>query len=451
MANIYVRSTDGNNADNGSTWALAKATVAGAMAIATSGDTIWVSQVHAESAASAISWNMTSGVANPIKIVCANDGAAPPTALATTGTVTTTGANGITIGNGVGGLYIYGLTFNCGTGSTRADLIVGLSTGSSLELTAESCNFNLVNTGASAGIYLPHATADNAARGTYLNCTFKFAATSQVMRFNASARIVGGSMGSGTSTPTGGFIITSAVTSFATGGRILFEDFDFSNLGSSVDLVAAPSFARQPITIRNCKLPASWSGNLSTGTFSAGVRVEMFNCDAASTNYRLWIEDGGGSIKQETTLIRSGGASDGTTPLSWKMVSVTNPGYLGLTFRSPEIVVWNTSTASKTVSVEILRDSATNLTDKEIWLEVSYPNSSTTPLYALITDMANIVTAAADQTASSVTWVTTGMSNPNKQQLSVTFTPQRAGPFYCAVCIAKISATIYVDPKVNVT
>ena len=54
MATIYVRSTDGNNADNGSTWALAKATIAGAAAIDAAGDTVFVSDAHAESTAGAV-------------------------------------------------------------------------------------------------------------------------------------------------------------------------------------------------------------------------------------------------------------------------------------------------------------------------------------------------------------------------------------------------------------
>ena len=37
MAVLYVRSTDGDDADNGSTWALAKATLAGAFAAAAEG------------------------------------------------------------------------------------------------------------------------------------------------------------------------------------------------------------------------------------------------------------------------------------------------------------------------------------------------------------------------------------------------------------------------------
>jgi hypothetical protein len=41
MANPgYVRSTDGSDADNGSTWALANATLAGAMTDAAAGDRI---------------------------------------------------------------------------------------------------------------------------------------------------------------------------------------------------------------------------------------------------------------------------------------------------------------------------------------------------------------------------------------------------------------------------
>ena len=38
------------------------------------------------------------------------------------------------------------------------------------------------------------------------------------------------------------------------------------------------------------------------------------------------------------------------------------------------------------------------------------------------------------------------MSNPNKQKLSVTFTPQQIGTIKCRVCLAKTSKTVYVDP-----
>src|SRR3990167_2296817 len=98
MANIYVRSTDGSDADDGSTWALAKATLAGALAIATSADTIWVSQNHAETAAG--NKSHTFPTTPGLRVLCGNDAAEPPTALATTATVTTTGNFAVTFVSG---------------------------------------------------------------------------------------------------------------------------------------------------------------------------------------------------------------------------------------------------------------------------------------------------------------------------------------------------------------
>src|SRR3990167_9027284 len=93
MATLYVRSTDGSDADTGATWALAKASLAGAFAAASAGDTIYVSQVHAETQASAMTLTSPGTAASPVRVLCVNDAAEPPTALATTATVTTTGAN----------------------------------------------------------------------------------------------------------------------------------------------------------------------------------------------------------------------------------------------------------------------------------------------------------------------------------------------------------------------
>jgi len=174
----------------------------------------------------------------------------------------------------------------------------------------------------------------------------------------------------------------------------------------------------------------------------------MYNCDNADTNYQMWIEDYTGSVKHETTLIKTSGASDGTTGISWKMATTANAEYPILALKSPEFMVWNDTTgSSKTVTVDILHDSATNLTDAEVWLEVQYLGTSGYPDSTFISDAkADVLATAADQSTAGGTWTTTGMTNPNTQQLSVTFTPQEKGPFICRVLLAKASYTIYVDP-----
>ncbi len=73
MAVIYLRSTDGSDADNGSTWALAKATLAAALTAAGAGGTVYVSQVHAETQAGAMTLTSPGTEASPVRVICARN------------------------------------------------------------------------------------------------------------------------------------------------------------------------------------------------------------------------------------------------------------------------------------------------------------------------------------------------------------------------------------------
>jgi hypothetical protein len=130
------------------------------------------------------------------------------------------------------------------------------------------------------------------------------------------------------------------------------------------------------------------------------------------------------------------------------MVSNADAEWSHQTLDSPEIVKWNETTGSSvTATVEFVHDSTTNMTDKEIWIEVMYLGTSGVPLGSFITDAAaNYLSSAADQTDSSETWTTTGLTNPNTQKLSVSFTPQEKGFVHAVVKVAVASKTVYVDP-----
>lgn len=178
----------------------------------------------------------------------------------------------------------------------------------------------------------------------------------------------------------------------------------------------------------------------------------MYNCDSADTNYRLWIQDYTGSVVSETTVVRSGGASDGATAISWKMTSTANAVYPHLTLSPCEIVTWNETVGSAiTATIEIVTDNVT-LTDGECWVEVTYLGTSGTPLGASVNDAkADVLATAANQTTSTETWTTTGLTTPVKQKLSVTFTPQEKGFIHAVVRLAKASTIVYVDPKLVIT
>jgi hypothetical protein len=103
---------------------------------------------------------------------------------------------------------------------------------------------------------------------------------------------------------------------------------------------------------------------------------------------------------------------------------------------------------SKTLSVFVVLDSATALTDKELWLEANVPTNSGSTQHRLFSDRAaDVLASAANQASDTTTWDNTGgFANVRKHKLEVTFTPQEAGIGYARVCVAAASKTLYVSP-----
>lgn len=432
MANIYVRSSDGSNSDNGSTWALAKATLAGAAAIDAAGDSVYLSSAHSESTASSVNAGFSSSGAY-VRLLSVNDAAEPPTALSAGALIATTGNSQILLN---GSIYVNGMTFRSGVSASGTASQTFSGFGGSV---FEDCNFEIGSTGTSTII---SAGFSGAVR--WINCNVKFGATAQSIT-PGNLHWAGGGLNSGGSSP------TSLFSNVCAG---LIEGVDFSNLSSSSNLCSG-SFSPPPavMVFRNCKLPASWSGQLvATKTSQTSWRVSMYNCDNADTNYSLWIETFAGTIRHETTIVRTGGASDGVTPLSWKLSASSSAAYGLFVLKTDEIVVWNDSVGSSTtVTAEVVTDNVT-LNDDECWLEVRYMGTSGYPVSSAIDDSkADTMASAAAQSSSSETWTTTGLTTPVKQKLSVTFTPEEKGFIHAVVCLAKASTVVYVDPKLTVT
>lgn len=436
-ANIYVRSTDGSDSDNGSTWALAKATLAGAAAIDAAGDTIYVSDNHAESTAAAVTLNWAGTAASPVRILCVDDSAEPPTALATTGTVATTGVNSHLGVHHAGNVYIYGLTFTAGSGANAAQL--NLNTGGSAgESFYEECNFVLGNTSASS--YIQVGSGSSRPRTTWKNCTVTFGATGQSINCWIAALLwQGGSLVAGT-IPT-----TLFTTVYVNDVRVVGVDLSAAGSGKSLVGLADSSWGNN-YEFRNCKLGSSVS--LGSGTQGFQSVYRLINCDSGDTNTRYQLARYEGSVFSETTIVRTGGATDGTTAVSRKMVSSANSKFFRPLVSDP-IYAWNETTGSNvTVTVETVTDNVT-LTDAEAWVEVEYLGTSGFPLASTSTDRAaDILATPANQTTSTETWTTTGLTTPVKQKLAVTFTPQEKGMLVVRVCLAKASTTMYFCPKV---
>jgi hypothetical protein len=173
----------------------------------------------------------------------------------------------------------------------------------------------------------------------------------------------------------------------------------------------------------------------------------MVNCDSGDTHYRYRKAAPYGTVQDETTTVRTGGASDGTTTYSLKLVSGANAEYPLLTLDTYEFAIWN-ATVGSSITLTVCFAGASALKDNEIWMEATYLGTSGSPLGAIATSMVAYLGTAATCATEASTW---GGSPANKQKLTLSLTPQEEGYIYVTVKLAKASATVYVDPKVVIT
>jgi hypothetical protein len=400
MANIYVRSSDGNNADSGASWALAKATLAGAVAVAVAGDTIYVASSHSETTAAALTLTFASTLGNPVKILSVSDAAEPPTTLLAGATIATTGASSITT---VGFVYGYGLSFLCGDGANVAQIILGNGTNNYQKY--RNCHFALRCTLTTSHIYPANASSAFGAIGVWENCTYSLNSTGQRLRVLNGRFYWNG--GGPISIPSGG-----GATLIEPGVSVTTHHAELSNLDLSLMPAVANLVAATGVGITrfsSCKMPPSWTGGAASGTKVAGARVEVFNCDSGDTNYGAWIEDGYGSIRSDTSIYLAGTNgikhNGSPVPLSYKMTAESTAAYpFGLLEGMWRAFV-NESTASQTITLEIIHNEAAGLTDADIWLEVDYPATPGSTQFTRLADAkADIMATAAAQDTSAADW-----------------------------------------------
>jgi hypothetical protein len=438
MADIFCDFASGDDADDGSTRALAKKTLAAALTAAGAGGRIGVKSDHAESQASAMALTSPGTDASPVHILCIDwsSDTVGSNALTTGATVTTTGNSSITF---AGVAHSIGVTYSAASGAVGAGIATSAT---SFRWTFENGALIIAGTGAGARIAIGAGGVDGA-KCTLINTNLKFAAVGQSVDINGiELTMIGGSVDAAGSIPTTLFSQTNR------GSLVRLSGVDLSAIGSGKNLFAAAANALVDAKMFNCKLGSSVA--ITTGSIAnpGAFRIQAVNNDSADTNIRYYKQDYQGTITQESTIVRTGGASDGTTPISRKMVTTANSKFYSPLVSDP-IDVWNETLSALTATVEVVTDNVT-LTDAEAWLEVEYLGTSGFPISTLAHDRAsNILSTPANQTSSAVAWTTTGLGTPVTQKLSVTFTPAEKGWIRFRVHLAKASTTMYFCPEVD--
>ena len=174
----------------------------------------------------------------------------------------------------------------------------------------------------------------------------------------------------------------------------------------------------------------------------------MFNVDTGDTNYRTERWNFCGNQTTETTIVRTGGASDGTTTLAWRINTSTN-SEIEWPFESLPISFWNDTIGSAiTITIQGIWGGGAVPTNNDIWMEVFYLGTSGFPLATKAsTGRATGLTAASNNPAGSGTWG----GSTTKFSMAVTVTPQEKGPITIYIKAGWSSQTFYIDPQPVVT
>lgn len=436
MAVYYVYSGAGGSA-NGSSWANAFTTLTTAFATEAAGDTLYVAHDHAESTAAAITLTSSGTSPNPTKIVCVNRaGSVPPVSAdrRATAQVTTTGASTINL---AGFSHYDGIIFSAGTVASAANINVPSVGGQSLRF--DNCSLRFGTTSTASKIFV--GTIGGTVAGSWVelnNTTVSFAAVQQgiqingVLKWRNTASALLGTIPNNLFAPTN-----------QTGGEVECIGVDFSAAGSGKTIASIlSSVSGHKFRFVDCKLDAAVTKSAVPGARGA-QEIDFIRSGSAGVNYTVHSHRFSGLLTEETTIVRTGGASDGTTTIAWKIVTTADCTY-SMPFECPPIAIWNDTTGSSvTATVEGIWGGGAVPLDNEIWLDVEYLGDASSPQGSFVNDATpDLLTTAANQTSSSVTWG----GSTTKFKLAVTFTPQQKGWIFARVKIGKASSTFYIDP-----
>ncbi len=431
-------------------WNAPHARLANAFLWMAAGDDMYVSNNHAETQTGQISLVPPGTTASVNRCLCVNDSAAPPTALATTATVQNTDFANIVISSGF--CYFYGISLSVSQGAgggfdnkfiTDADhgwfrfenCTIKLGCGAS---GTDNGRINIGSRSLSSGDFFVEL----------VNTTLVMTNASHRINAKCRSRWIGGTC---TAIATQTAVIQDNTNS-PPFGEFYCEGVDFSSIGSGQSIINMAVTGNGTYTFVDCKLGAS--GTFSTGAVpDRGNRLlQVINSDNTNTNYRFFRQDYMSTEIQEVVIVRAGGASDGTTPFSRKVVTTAN-ATVQSPYQSMPLLIFNSKTTSTTITVATITDGVT-LQDNECWIEVEYLGTASFPLGTYATSRVSdpfFGSPASNPTDSTSTWTTTGLGSPVKQYMTVTVTPAHQGLIRLRVNIGKASTTLYYDPFIQVT
>lgn len=396
------------------------------------GNSFYIGDDHAETQTSAITFNNPGSISSPTFTYSVDHTASFPLGSGNllAGATISMVVNGTLNMNGSG--YYYGVTFAT-SGSNNGTHSLGTANG---WVRLDTCAIKKASTNS-------NNISATSSRIELINTTMQFGNTSDAVALN-NTRFIWKNTASaiaGATFPTKLLNPTSQG-----GGVIVCEGVDLSALGSGKTLILNTN---NPCVCDfhfiDCTLGSSVTIT-DTPQGPSGPRAYVTRSAATGIGYAQHQYAYEGTLDHEITIVRTGGASDGTTNIAWKIVTTANSRWT-LPFEAVPISIWNSTTGSNvTVTLYGIWGGGAVPNNDDIWIDVEYLGASGSPLASIGsgTKSNNLATGSA-LTSDASTW---GGSTTAFKMVVVLSTPQPqlAGYLRVYVKAAKASSTFYIDP-----
>ncbi len=379
------------------------------------GTVVYVGDNHAETQATQINYTITGTSAIPTYLYCVlATGTVPPVSadLRATATVTTTGGNSLLL-NGPGA-YFRGIIFKGGSGAvTNAPNIAGSGHNS---MVFDTCSIRKVGTSAGALIF-GVSGAGNRCRVDLINTTLSYGNTGDW----TEARFVDFRWSNTSSAITGATIPTTLFDMLSNNvSTVYVEGVDLSAVNSGGTLVGTSAAPTGKYIFKDCKIGGSVTV-AGTPASQGGAETYVVRSDSGGSNNRAEKYQYAGTSKISTAMVRTGGASDGITAIGWQLVTTANSTPI-FPLEAFPIAIWNPTYPSTdvTVTLEGIWSSTVVPTNAEIWFDVEYMGSASSPAGSFKTcGIADGLTAATNLTASTQAWDSMGSARQNSNSVSL--------------------------------
>jgi len=368
------------------------------------GNTYFVGDNHAETQTAAMTLSGSATHNIPDLVYCHNhSGPYPPTTVTTGASISTTLTGQLNINSD---FYFYGITFSAGSGATGT--IIGIGSGNPSTLVFDTCTFALGSTSATRTIDV--GAVSGATYVEWRNCSVKFGATGQsiVLNFQTTTFVWKATttvLAAGSSTPTSLLISNSGPSS----GPVSIEGCDFSSISGTLFGSTAGTGLSQQLVAKDCKLNASAA--FTTPTSPTGLNIDLIRCDSGLGYYRNERYRYQGITTTATSIIRTNGASDGTTGISWKNAVTANATWY-LPFGLFPVAIWNSTLSAINVTFHGVWTTVALPKNDEVWFNIEYLGSASSPLasYSSGTKSNGLATGTALTADTTADWTSQASS-----------------------------------------